>query len=250
MGPNSQGQQQQGDPNAQQQQGGQQQQQQQQVVVPQQGAQQQQQQDGGLIQLTPDVYNALLDRLDELEEVAKGSQRAPAPKNVDDLAQQGRQQQQQAGITDDMLRQMTPTQIVGAITQHLNETQIQPLLVKIEEMNVRQEIRELTRDGKNQDFFELKDEIFQIASKAPQLSLEEALTLARQKRGYVDGKPPAKKEGEGDDKVSLLGNLPPRRVIPGERQGASRSSMEQTDPETRMDAAKRALQDMKKAGKI
>jgi hypothetical protein len=201
-----------------------------------------------IVKLQPAAYNALLDRLDELEGLAlsKGT-----PKNLDDLANEGTKKGERKPLSEDDLNEMKPKEIINLVVQHINETQINPLLVKLEEMTVKQEIRELTRDGKNKDFFELKEEIYQVASRNPQLSLEEALILARQRKGYSpDGKKPEGDEDDPSKKKDLLRSLPSRRVIGGEKPGASRSSASDTEPETRKDAIHLAFADMKKAGKL
>jgi hypothetical protein len=182
-----------------------------------------------------------------LEEIASKSNRTPnQPANVDDLAAAAKGNRQP--ITEDDLSKMGPAALVNTILKHVHETQVQPLILKIEEMAVKQEIKELTRDGKNKDFFELKDDIYAIASKAPQLSLEEALILARENKKSKT--PPASSDDTTNVK-DLLRNLPPRRNIPGgERPGAARASISEGIAETRIDAAKMALADMKRAGKI
>lgn len=201
--------------------------------------------DDEVVKLQPAAYNALLDRLDELEEIARAKVQTP-PANVDDLAAAAKGNRQP--ITEDDLSKMGPAALVNTILKHVHETQVQPLILKIEEMAVKQEIKELTRDGKNKDFFELKDDIYAIASKAPQLSLEEALILARENKKSKT--PPASSDDTTNVK-DLLRNLPPRRNIPGgERPGAARASISEGIAETRIDAAKMALADMKRAGKI
>lgn len=196
-----------------------------------------------MVQLTPATYSALLDRLDELEASPKSKQ------SVDTLADAGTQRSR-ASFNDEDIENMRPKDLINAVIGHIEDTRIQPLLVRIEEMNVKAEIRDLTRDGKNQDFFDLKDTIYEVASKNPQLSIEEALILARQKKGYsLDGKKPEVK-GDGPSKTDLLRGLPPRKVIGGEKPNTNRGVTGESDPETRKDAALMALRDMKKAGKL
>jgi uncharacterized protein YdcH (DUF465 family) len=199
------------------------------------------------IKLEPEVYNALLDRLDELEDKLSKSGGGRKPLTEEELANVVKNPKQQ--VTEEAINQMKPKDLINVILQHIEETRIQPLLVKIEEMNVRNEVDKLTANGKNQDFFELKDDIYDIAVKNPQLSLKEALSLAREKKGYSrEGKPP---EDDGsDDNKNPLRHLPPRRIIAGERPGVSRTTTTVANPETRKEAVSQALEEMKKAGKF
>jgi hypothetical protein len=195
-----------------------------------------------LVHLSADAYNALLDRLDELEmRNIPASQQTP-PSNVDDLAQRGQRRDQ--AITPETINNMTPMQIVDFVIGHMNETAVKPLLTKIEEMNVKTEINEIMADPKNADFVDLKEDIYKIAVENPTLSLKQALILARERKGASPTPPSPSNRGD------LLRNLPPRRVISGEKPNAAVVSTSEAVPETRMDAAKQALDEMLKAGKI
>ena len=194
--------------------------------------------------LNVDAYNALLDELDRLEKITQQS--VSTAKSLEDLAAEGLEGKpikKAKGDQDQDLDNLSPQQLAGMIIQHMRDTEIRPLIQKIEELNVRSEIKELTRDGKNSDFFELKDEIHAIASKAPQLSLEEVLILAREQKKASGVKTDDK------SKKDLLRGLPPRRTF-GEKPNAVSTTASDTMPSTRKEAAERAFEDLKKAGKI
>ena len=194
--------------------------------------------------LNVDAYNALLDELDRLEKITQQS--VSTAKSLEDLVAEGLEGQPSKkvkGSQDQDLDNLSPQQLAGMIIQHMRDTEIRPLIQKIEELNVRSEIKELTRDGKNPDFFELKDEIHAIASKAPQLSLEEVLILAREQKKTSGVKTDDK------SKKDLLRGLPPRRTF-GEKPNAVSTTASDTMPSTRKEAAERAFEEMKKAGKI
>ena len=194
--------------------------------------------------LNVDAYNALLDELDRLEKITQQS--VSTAKSLEDLAAEGLEGKpikKAKGDQDQDLDNLSPQQLAGMIIQHMRDTEIRPLIQKIEELNVRSEIKELTRDGKNSDFFELKDEIHAIASKAPQLSLEEVLILAREQKKTSGVKTDDK------SKKDLLRGLPPRRTF-GEKPNAVSTTASDTMPSTRKEAAERAFEDLKKAGKI
>ena len=192
------------------------------------------------VKLAPEAYNALLDRLDELEGL---SVQGKKPYNVEDLANSG-QKRQQSGqqLTDEDLNEMKPAQLIQLVSNHINETQIRPLLIKIEEMNVRQEINEIMKDPKNADFIDLREEIYKIASANPTLSLKQAYKLAKDEQGST--------QSPNLNTKDHLRGLPPRRVISGERPSTATVATDAKVPETRVEAATQALAELKKAGKF
>lgn len=194
-----------------------------------------------MVTLAPDAYNALLDELDRLQELVQQKIESPSMKSVDDLASAAKSPSKEEPID---LDKISPKELANLLIQHIRETELKPLINKIEEVNVKAEIRELTRDGKNADFFTLKDEIYEIASRNPQLSLEQVLILAREAK-----KSSGNKDEDKSKKQDLLRNLPPRRTF-GEKPTAARVTSSDTEPATRKDAVIRAMEDMKKAGKL
>jgi hypothetical protein len=195
-----------------------------------------------MVELAPEAYNALLDRLDELEGLALNKSK---PSNIDDLANAGNQRVGvPKSLSEDDINEMKPTQIINLVLQHVNDTQVKPLLVKIEEMNIRDEIKDITKDEEDAKLFEsLKEEIYQVASKNPTLSLKQAFLLAKESEGSV-------KPNSSPSNKDSLRHLPPRQTIPGEKPNTARVTVGDKVPETRRDAATEALAEMRKAGKI
>ena len=219
-------------------------------------ASQQQSQLGKKIELDPEQYDALLDRLDELEELAQQSKGKGGGKQdsvddiIDDAHGRGGGQQRQAGqLTAEDIDRMKPSQLVGLILGAVQSDISQPLMVKLEEMRLSQEIREIKGKKGNEDFDDYKEDIFKIASRNPNLSLEEAYRLAKAKRPPKQGDEDDGEERGGGSRRDVLRSLP-RRVPRGERPGASQSASRAGEPETRMEAAAQALEEMRKAGKI
>jgi hypothetical protein len=184
--------------------------------------------------------------LDELEDLKQRMVKGQVqPKDaVDALADEARgRQPKPKELTEQDLQQMPVSTLISLIMENVTEQVAQPLLVKIEEMRIRDEIRELTRDGKNPDFDEYKKEIFEICSKNPNLSIEQGYRLAKA------GKPP--KEGEGEDKDTKRG-LPPRRKVQpvSEKPGAHQGGTTKPEPQTRAEAAQLAWDELKAKGKV
>jgi hypothetical protein len=196
-----------------------------------------------VVKLSPAQYNALLDKLDELEDLKNRAAQSRSRSPVDQLADEGRQRQPIAP-TQDELEQLRPQDLVNYILGVVNKEVSQPMMVKIEEIRVKDEIRELMRDEKNKDFWDYKESIYQIAVRNPNLSIEEAYKLAKSQKG------PAVAVDSSDGKDTLR-SLPSRRSVPvGERPGLSGSSISKTEPETRKEAAQMAWDKMKKEGKV
>lgn len=211
---------------------------------------------GKKVELDPDQYDALLDRLQELEDqVAKGGRRNVS--TVDELAEEleapRRQPAPRRGVDPSKINDMSNLELARLIMAEVQQNVGQPLLVRLEEIRVKDEIRELRQElkeaGLKDDFNDLKDAIYVVASKNPNLSIKEAYKLAKKDqpaKGKENG------EDEEDDPSSRRGkllHLPPR-IPRGERPTHSRAATDRGAPETRMDAADRALEDMEKDGKL
>jgi len=195
--------------------------------------------EGESVALSPEQYNAMLDAIDELNDLK--SQRQPP--TVDSLANEGRGKSTPQGPSAEDLEDLKTPDLINFILQEVETRVSQPLMVKLEEMRIKDEIRELTREGKNKDFWNYKDDIYKVASRNPNLSIEEAFMLAKTKKGPLV-------EGDDGEKPKPLKNLPPRRTVPvGEKPGFSGTTVATAEPETRKAAANRAWDDLEKAGK-
>lgn len=221
-----------------------------------QGSSNQQVQQRGKIELDPEQYDALLDRLDELEGQVQGQGQGKGKGGIDEIideahGRKGGGQGQQGQLTLEDIDRMRPSQLVQLILGEVHGSLGQPIMVKLEEMRLQQEIKEIRKEHK--DFDNYKEDIYKIASRNPNLSLEDAFLMAKAKRPPKEGD---NREGEGGNEArgggsrrDVLRNLP-KRVPLGERPGASQGASRAGEPETRMDAAAQALEEMRKAGKI
>jgi len=214
--------------------------------------------DTGDVTLTGVQYNAILDRMQELEEGVL-EKRRKGPLSVDELAdevdERGGKKPTEGAPDPRAIEQMTNTQLIGYIFQAVEKGIGQPLLVKLEEMRVKDEIKELRKDlGENDDFDDLRDEIYKVAVRNPNLSIKEAYRLAKKEEGSK-----TKKKGENEDeeeatpvskkkKRDVLFSLPSRVKTQSEKPTHTRGTTHEGAPETRMDAAKRAIEDLEKTG--
>jgi len=199
----------------------------------------------GKVELTGEQYNAILDSLDELQDLkTQLAQKTVNPPTVDSLADEGKVKPTETAKQVDV-NQLEGEALVSYLTQQIETNVAQPLLVKIEEMRINMEIKELTADGKNADFWDYKDDIYNIAARNPNLSIAEAYNLAKTSRGVV-------KETQGSDKTkNIITNLPNRREVPiAEKGGVPSNSLNERVPETRQDAASDAWDELEKEGKI
>lgn len=214
-----------------------------------------QEEDEEQVTLSSTQYNAILDRMQELEDAAL-NQRRKGPLSVDELAgeldEAPKKQPVQGAFDPNALEGMTNAQLVQFVFQAVERGIGQPLLVKLEEVRVKEEIKELRsllKENDEDDFDELKDEIYKVASRNPNLSIKEAYRLAKKEEG---GK--SRKRGENEEegtpkkKRDVLYTLPPRTRTHSEKPSHSRGATSEGAPESRMDAAKRAIEDMEKKG--
>ena len=200
------------------------------------------------IELDPETYNALLDRIAELEAIS-----AQQPKQIpqsqpqvelselDELveevrrANQGKSPDQQVDID-----QMSNRQLAQFIIQQVNEqggVRLQQLETTVETLKV---IREIDKcEAKYNDFWQFEDRIKQLGVNNPTLSIEQAYKLAKAET------PPAKKEeGEGQPvrptRTERLLKLP-SRLPHSEKPGPAAGSMRDSNPaKTLTDAAAKA----------
>ena len=198
--------------------------------------------EGKDVTLSPSQYNAMLDALDDYEDLKTSLAGKGAAPTVDSLAAEGKETG--PGGTAELPEQMENADLVAHILQEVGSKIAQPLLVKIEEIRVKDEIRELTRDGKNTDFWDFKEDIYKLAGRNPNLSIEEAYNLAKVNKG-------SSKESVEGDETHPLKHLPSRRTIPlGEKPGPTGTTVVDKTPETRAEAAEQAWDELEKDGKV
>jgi len=215
--------------------------------------------DPNMISLTKEQYSAILDRMDELEQLAlskveekgsKGSRR----ETVDDLAEEarvGRRGREQEVIN---LDEMTNTELVQYLSHNLDAQVIQPLSMQIQTLKVMNEIDKAA--GKHDDFFDYHDRIKEIAIENPTLSIEKAYKMAKleAKEEEEEASEEAESKGKGKEKpltkqgkgVKLL--LPPRPTL-GERPGTAAAATRQGPAKTTRQAAERAWDEVMGSGR-
>ncbi len=202
------------------------------------------------VTLEPDVYNALLDRLEELEGREAKGERGKS-KTVDELAAELEERQaprRQQQVDPDQINNLSNSDLARLILNEVQQNIAQPLLVKLEEMRVSSEIQELRKSlGENDDFDDLKDDIYKVASRNPNLSIKEAYKLAK-KEDTAKGKDKGENAEDKAERKAPLLRLPPRAH--SEKPTQARSATDKGHPETRADAAKLAMDEMEKEGKL
>lgn len=194
------------------------------------------------VELDPETYAAMLDRLDELE-----AKNQPPEDEVDALAQQAQPQQQKPGRAVDLNR-MTNEQLAQFVATELASDVINPMLVKLSQIELRIEEKELGETYK--DFKEFKQDTYSLLHKNPSLSLEQAYLLAKQTKGpkaedKTEGKERNSEKQEAPAKKDLLRHLPPRPAIHGEKpSGAAAGATRPAKPSDVRSAAERAIEDL------
>ncbi|RLG40665.1 MAG: hypothetical protein DRN78_05220 [Thermoproteota archaeon] len=205
------------------------------------------------VELDVETYTALLDRLEELEQaVEKGTPKGKGKSSVDDLLDELDDPDEPSGQKDEPvdLDSMSRAEFLQFTLQQISEGVISPLAVAVEEMRLDREIDKLTRDEKYQDFWDYKDEIYQIAKDNPKLSLKKAYLIAKQEASE-------KAKGKGKDEtgglaaraVKLKTRLPDPRAFGERPSGTPTGSTQDMGPVSLEEAAARAYDEAMKGGK-
>jgi hypothetical protein len=195
------------------------------------------------VELDAEVYTALLDRLDELEASHAGkSKDKEEGEDIDSLAQQAQPQQQQSRQVD--LERLNNQGLAAYIARELTSDVINPMLVKLSQIELRLEEKELS--GQYEDFEGVKKDTYALLHKNPSLSLEQAYHLAKTQTVKSE-----KQKSKTDDvpataKGGALRHLPQRPAIHGEKpSGAAKAATQAaTTYKTNRSAAERAIEDL------
>jgi hypothetical protein len=199
------------------------------------------------VELDAETYQALLDKLGDLEEKVKGKE-VEEEDEVTRLAREA--EEKKVGEVKSLdYDSLTNKQLVEALETGINESVVVPLLTKISELEIKAEITELIsyEDGEGkkpyEDFWDYRKEIYAIAKDNPNLDLERCYKLAKEQVGDK-GETTTKEKGSGEDR---LRHLPPvrRKGAPtGERPGVSISATSEEEPKTRREAAEKAYEEV------
>lgn len=198
----------------------------------------------GDVILSREQYDALLERVDELESSASRISRSGREGDVDELlgeirkgvqAPAFKEQQQPEKDLDEMSNRELISLIIGAVKE-----EGQTLKIEVEALKVAREIDKVEFNHK-EDFHLYEQRMYEIAQETPNITMERAFKLAKAELG--DLKPA--KGANGDDKEprtrteKMLG-LPPRGSF-GDRPGISRAAaQEPAKADTLKDAAEMA----------
>jgi len=172
------------------------------------------------VELSGEQYNALVDRLAELEAGAvKQGRRSDEVTDLDTLVEEGKRGKATEKIeeTEVDFDQLSNKELVEYVVNLVNDQglpRLQKAEVAIETLRVLREIDKGEKE--HDDFWEYESEIRQISMANPTLSIEEAYDLAKVKKGKA--KSSKKKEGEITTQTQRLLKLPPKHV-PGEKPG-------------------------------
>lgn len=175
--------------------------------------------------LDAEQYNALLDRMAELEAGSiKRSRRSDEVIDVDELADEGRsrreperrvREEEEEIDWDNLSNKQLVEVVLNRVGAQLNEEaapRLQKVEVAVETLRVLREIDKAEKD--HEDFWEYEKEVRSISTANPTLSIEEAYELAKVRKG----KAKSSKEGDGKEttQTERLLKLPPR-IVSGEK---------------------------------
>lgn len=186
----------------------------------------------GSVTLSAEQYNALIDRVEELEVSTPN----PRPDyDVDELAAEG--QTFPTEQTTENLDEMSNTQLVQFIASEVGRGNRQ-LQTEVQTLKILREIDKC--EVKYNDFWDFEKEIYAVAQKNPTLSMEQAYKL-------VKGDTPEKKPGDPAPRTQTqkLFNLPSRTPT-GEKPSLAPGASEVQKTMTAKEAAEQAWNEMRK----
>lgn len=206
----------------------------------------------GKVELDQETYNALLDRLTELEAIAaKPTRRGEEITDLDTLVAEGKGDREKAKekLEEVDVDQMSNKELVEFVVGLVNDQgvpRLQKMEVAVETLRVLREIDKAEKD--HDDFWEHEAEIRRISIANPTLSIEEAYDLAKARKGKAKT---SSKEGEKEvtTQTERLLKLPARKLVPGERPGVAVGSTKASAQKfTLKEAANKAWDEIKPQG--
>lgn len=197
--------------------------------------------DGEKVELDAKTYNALIDRLDELEDAAKVADGSEAKgDDIDDLLQEG---QQQVGAQEQILDldRMGNSELAGYIAEELTSNALNPIVVKVAQLELTLEGMRLSGQKGYEDYSKQEKKILPYLHQHPTLSLKEAYNQVVGKPKIDEGESESDKDKEKTDLKSIL----KRTAIHGEKpSNIGSSQIEKTGPVDTRSAAAKAIKEL------
>jgi len=199
------------------------------------------------ITLNAETYNALLTKLDDLEEqIKEGGQEQET--DAERLAREAKEKTETGSTETVDYDKLTNVELVTTIDEQIRNNVLGPLTQQIAALSLQLEIDRLKSEKDEEgkavyaDFDKFKTKIYEIGTRNPNLSLKEMYNLAKGK------KEPSEKEEGKSERDKLLMHLPTPKVVHGEKPGAASSSTTKGDPKDLKGAAARAFDETFKGG--
>lgn len=206
--------------------------------------QEQQKQENGTVSLSKEEYTQMITNMNTMkatiEEFVRESAEKDARKYEEERtkAEQERQRQEQAEKKSIDLDLLSNKQLASIIFNEVDNRIGKPPLQMISLMAVKDEKRDLekmlSKQGENLDDYE--EDVIQVASEKPSLSLKEAYEIVKQRRSQKANEEQKKKEQQEKDKKEA-------ENANGEKPGSGKFS-----PGGKLDilsASERAFKDLK-----
>ena len=203
-----------------------------------------------VISLKPETYNALLDRLEELEEEVKnggggkdkGKSEDEDLDELDRLAREGKKGGKKDEDREVDFDSLSNRELAKTIVDGLTTNVISPLMVKLEEITIQREIDSIKRaeeakGEKGVNFDDYEDDVFELCKQNPELPVKRAFKLAISERGDKKKTP---KDEDKDKRDEKLRHLPARPDLGEKPSGMSERVTKKGEPKTREEAADRA----------
>jgi len=177
------------------------------------------------------------EKLESLSKPVEKEEHVPTPEEL--IAEFEKMNPQSKGkeVNAETLDQLSNTQLVELIMENVNSKVAGPIMERLEYLRVQAEIKEVK--SAHPDFDEHKKEIFNIAIKNTNMSLEDAYfqVVGKQaKKAKDDPKEPEPKPKIGDNEDLR------RKVVHGEKPHVASASVKPGESKTLKEAATRAVE--------
>lgn len=137
------------------------------------------------------VLGKLTEQLNKLEEKLSKPQQAPKEVDIEGLIEELQQttQPRQAPQPQVDVSQLSPEQAMGYVINTVKQQLMTPIIQKVEELNLKLEIKDLNEKYGRGEFEKFKGEIWKLAKQNPYLTVEQAYKLANPNAKARDEEP-------------------------------------------------------------
>lgn len=198
-----------------------------------------------------EVMQTILKTLEELrdKQPAQGPQKSvPTPEELLKMLEEDRGTQPPVGRGPKDLEEMTMSELAQYIFEVVQREVAYPLMQKVEVLRVNQEVDKCEK--KYPDFWDYRQEIWQIASNNPSLSIEQAYLLAKSQNPKQTAPRPDTSNATSVTSLNAkkVASEQPKPSAVGDKPGVSGAAMRRSNVKSLREAAAMAWNEIMSEG--